>query len=130
MPTFIFNKLIRDNLIAEYVKMGQVATYRALSGNELLDALKHKIIEEANEIPLTGSKDDITSELADIQQVIDVIAQCTHITSDEISEAKQRKFAKKGGFSAGLYVEKLELTDDDVWVEYYRNSPEKYKEIT
>lgn len=129
MPTFIFNKLIRDKLKEEYVKMGQVAVYKKLSRSEVLDAFKQKIIEEAREIPVDGTKEDIISELADIQQVIDDFARRTHITDEEIATAKEKKFTKKGGFSQALYVEKLELKDDDEWVSYYRKSPNVFEEI-
>jgi predicted house-cleaning noncanonical NTP pyrophosphatase (MazG superfamily) len=129
MPSFIFNKLIRDKLKDDYTRMGQVATYKKLSDIELLNALKQKIIEEANEIPIAGSKEDITSELADIQQAIDDIAKLAGIADIEIIIAKAKKFEKKGGFSEGVYVETLALKDDDEWVAYYRTYPERFKEI-
>ena len=130
MPTFIFNKLIRDKLKAEYVKLDHKATYKKLSDTELFEALKQKIIEEAKEIPIDGSKEEIIGELADVQQVLDDIAIRTGITIEEIMNAKQKKFEKKGGFSEGLFVEKVELHSDDEWVAYYRRSPEKYEEIS
>ena len=129
MPTFVFNKLIRDKLRQEYVKLQQQAIYKELTESELLEALRQKIIEEANEIPVNGSKEAITSELADIQQVIDDIALKSGITKQEIASVKQKKFEKKGGFKEGLFVEKIILSDDDEWNEYYRQDPEKYKEI-
>jgi predicted house-cleaning noncanonical NTP pyrophosphatase (MazG superfamily) len=129
MPTFIFNKLIRDKLKDEYEKMGQVATYKMLSSAELLDALKQKMIEEAKEIPSDGSRDDILAELADVQQVIDDTAHHVGITLAEIESAKTKKIEKKGGFSEGLYVERLELKDDDEWVEYYRKNPDLFEEL-
>jgi len=129
MPTFIFNKLIRDKLKDEYVKLDHRATYIELSESELLEALKQKIIEEAKEIPADGLKEEIISELADIEQVIEDIAKRYGILDKEIVSAKQKKFEKKGGFAEGLFVERVELNDDDEWVEYYRKSPEKYREL-
>ena len=130
MPTFIFNKLIRDKLKVEYVKLDHKATYKKLSDNELFEALKQKIIEEAKEIPADGSKEEIASVLADVQQALDDLATRAGITTEEIMNAKQKKFEKKGGFSEGLFVEKVELHPDDEWVAYYRRSPEKYEEIS
>ena len=129
MPTFIFNKLIRDKLKEEYVRLDHRAKYIKLTDAELNEALKQKIIEEVNEIPIDGSKENIASELADIMQVIDDIAVKNGITQQEIIDAKIKKFAKKGGFSKGLFVEKVTLHDEDEWVAYYRQEPEKYKEI-
>lgn len=130
MPTFIFNKLIRDKLKDEYVKLDHKATYIKLTDVELFEALKQKIVEEANEIPVDGTKEDIISELADVQQVIDDIAKRVGVTAEEISDVKQKKFDKKGGFAGGLFVEKVELNDDDEWVAYYRKYPDRFKEIS
>ncbi|MDB5160324.1 MAG: hypothetical protein JWO99_587 [Candidatus Saccharibacteria bacterium] len=125
----MFNKLIRDKLKDEYIKLGHKATYKKLTDTELFEALKQKIIEEAKEIPVDGSREDIIGELADVQQVLDDIAARVGIAVDEIMNAKQKKFEKKGGFSEALFVEKVELHPDDEWVAYYRRSPDKYKEI-
>lgn len=129
MPTFIFNKLIRDKLKDEYVKLDQKATYKELNGTELFEELKQKIIEEANEIPTSGPRKDIIAELGDVQQVIDDMAKRVGITNEEIETAKRVKFEKKGGFSEGLFVEKVTLKDNDEWVQYYRKYPEKFEEI-
>lgn len=129
MPKFIFNKLVRDKLRAEYEKTNQKAVYRTLSKDEHTQELKNKIIEETQEIPIKGSKEDMTSELADIQQVIDDIAKIHGISIGSVQEIKQKKFAKKGGFSEATFVETLELTDDDEWVEYYRKEPDVFREI-
>jgi predicted house-cleaning noncanonical NTP pyrophosphatase (MazG superfamily) len=130
MITFLFNKLIRDALKDEYEKIGQVAVYKKLSELELLEAFRQKVIEEAKELPFDGTKqDDLVSELADIGQVIDDIAALRGITNAEITEAKEKKFAKKGGFKGGHFVETLSLQDDDEWVSYYRKQPDVYPEV-
>jgi predicted house-cleaning noncanonical NTP pyrophosphatase (MazG superfamily) len=129
MPTFRFNKLIRDKLEEEYVRLHHAATYKRLSERELLEALKQKIIEEAKEIPVDGPRNEIIGELADVEQVLEDIAKRLSISNEEIRNAKQKKFEKKGGFSKGLFVEKVSVPDDDEWVEYYRKSPEKYEEL-
>lgn len=129
MPTFMFNKLIRDKLEQEYIRLDHRAKYVKLSDAELIEALKRKIVEEAEEIPADGLKEDVASELADVMQVVEDIAAKLGVSSQDILEAKDRKFAKKGGFSKGLFVERVTLNDDDEWNEYYRKSPEKYKEL-
>ena len=129
MITFLFNKLIRDALKDEYEKIGQVAVYKKLSELELLEAFRQKVIEEAKELPFDGTKQDLVSELADIRQVIDDIAALRGITNAEITKAKEKKFAKKGGFMGGHFVETLSLQDDDEWVAYYRKQPDVYREV-
>lgn len=129
MPTFRFNKLVRDKLPAIYEKLDQRITGRHLNGLALLKALQDKLIEESAEIPFENNNiESIIDELADVEQVMDDIKAKLAISDVEIEKAKQRKLAKKGGFSNGIFVESIELKDDDEWVEYYRRESEKYKE--
>ena len=129
MPKFIFNKLIRDKLCDEYVRLDQTAEYRELSKVEFSKELANKIIEEVKEIPVDGTKEEITAELADAQQAIDDLMHHHNVTSDDVALVQKKKFDKKGGFSEGNFVVSLDLKDDDEWVAYYRKSPEKFEEI-
>lgn len=129
MPIFKLNKLVRDKLKDEYARLNEVATYRTLSGAEHAEALRKKIIEEANELPLTAAQDEIVGELADIQQVIDDLARHFSIPVEQIQSIKDKKFDKKGGFKGATFVETLELVEGDSWVEYYRASPDVFREI-
>lgn len=130
MPTFQFNKLVRDKLRSIYDQLGQTVQTRDLSESELKDAIRNKIIEEAKELPInSASTEEIAGELADIQQALDDLAAKCGVSSEQISSKKATKFAEKGGFREGLFVETITLHDDDEWVQYYRNEPEKYPEI-
>jgi len=129
MPTFRFNKLVRDKLPGIYEKLDQRITWRHLNGLALLKALQDKLIEESAEIPFENNNiESIIDELADVEQVMDDIKAKLAISDIEVEKAKQRKLVKKGGFSNGIFVESIELKDDDEWVEYYRRESEKYKE--
>jgi len=130
MPTFIFNKLVRDKLRAEYVRMNEKAEYRKLSRLELSQELAHKIVEEVNEIPHEGTKAEITAELADAKQAMDDLMNLHDIKIEEVTEIQKKKFDKKGGFSEGNFVVSLELKDDDEWVEYYRKEPNIFIEVS
>lgn len=130
MPTFQFNKLVRDKFRPIYDQLGQTIKTRELSRDQLKDAIRNKIIEEAKELPIDSvSAEDISSELADIQQALDDLADKCGISSEQIAKKKIAKFAEKGGFSEGLFVETITLNDNDKWVQYYRNEPDKYPEI-
>ncbi len=128
MPTFRFNKMIRDNMIAMYEAMGQKATYRTLKGKELVVATIQKIVEEAEEIPADGDRQTILKEIADVKQgLVDLQAHFA-ISDKEIEQARVKKLTKKGGFARGIFVETLTLGDNDEWVAYYRAEPAKYPE--
>jgi len=129
MPTFILNKLVRDKLRSEYERMNQTATYRQLSKTEFGAELVRKIIEEVKEIPVGGTKEAITAELADAQQAIDDLMALHSILPSEVREVKQKKLIAKGGFAGAAFVTTLELSDDDTWVDYYRSAPDIFSEV-
>ncbi len=128
MIKFKLNKLVRDKLPANYEQLNQQATIRKLTGEELRTALLRKIIEEANEL----SKEEATTvvEVADLEQALDDLIEITGLSKEEIKKAKEEKEAKKGRFLEGSFVEFLELHEDDEWVQYYRQEPELFPEIT
>jgi predicted house-cleaning noncanonical NTP pyrophosphatase (MazG superfamily) len=127
MPRFYLQKLVRDKLKQDYAKLGQKAEYRTLSKEEYLHALKQKLIEELNELDPTDAE-SVASESADVLQALEDLWEQHDLFTTDIEAKKREKFAKKGGFSGATFVEVLELTDDDEWVEYYRKEPAKFPE--
>lgn len=128
MPRFKLNKLIRDKLPTDYEKAGQKAVYRKLTLPEHKAELIRKIIEEASEININDDNEEITGEIADIQQVLDDLVFVFGIDQKQIDIIKQIKNEKKGGFRDGAFVDTLELTDTDEWVSYYRKRPDIFPE--
>lgn len=130
MPRFTFNKLIRDKILQLHVDAGHTLKYRELSDVELKEKLREKLHEESDEIPIRERSDtEIIEEIGDVQQVLDDLKRQYNITNEQVESAQQAKFAKKGGFAKGVYVESVQLSESDEWVAYYRKSPEKYPEV-
>jgi len=130
MPKFIFNKLIRDNILQLHFDAGHHITYEILKGEALKTKLREKLHEEADEIPVRAEVDDeIIEEIGDVQQVLDDLKRQYGITNEQIRAAQAAKFNKKGGFSRGFFIETVELPEGDEWVEYYRSAPDKYPEV-
>lgn len=130
MPTFRLDKLVRDNFRQIYADLGQVIKIRELSGLELKNAIRNKIIEESKELLIVDyGNDKVISELGDIQQAVDDLREIYGVSAEQVADAQAKKLAEKGGFTAGLYIETIELQDGDPWVEYYRTEPDKYPEI-
>ncbi|MDK2899262.1 MAG: hypothetical protein PWQ10_449 [Patescibacteria group bacterium] len=121
MPKFKLNKLVRDKLPVDYSRLGQIVEYKKLSPDEHKNQLIKKIIEEAKEIQIDDSIENIKSEIADIQQVINDLMDLCNITSDQIKVAQKIKYNKKGGFKKGFFVETIELAENDEWIAYYRD---------
>lgn len=131
MPSFYFKKLVRDQVLQRCLDDPKVKTvYRILDTTEFKKELIAKIYEEAQEIPVIDSKhDDVLSEIADVQAVLDALAESYGYTRADVAESQSKKEAKNGTFDTRAYIEKVDLDDDSEWVDYFRKSPEKYEEI-
>jgi predicted house-cleaning noncanonical NTP pyrophosphatase (MazG superfamily) len=128
MSTFKLAKLVRDNIVDQQIALGQKPSYHHLNNKEHKQALVKKVIEEVQEV-LRAKAEDITSELADVQQALDDLIAEHGLTASEIATSQDSKKAAKGGFNKGVYVETLELSKDDPWVAYYRQDPKRFPEI-
>ena len=131
MPSFYFRKLVRDQVLQRCLDDPKVTTgYRILDPIEFKKELVAKVHEETDEIPvLDTANDEVLSEIADVQAVIDSLVESYGYTKDDIATAQAKKAAKNGVFKDRAYIEKVDLTDDSEWTEYFRAAPDKYEEI-
>lgn len=130
MPTFQYNKLVRDNIPSFHQKNGHIVKGRTISGDELLNALCRKLHEEADEVEGALSRDELVEEVGDVQQIIQDLCALQGISSEELKAAMKKKADRKGGFQKGEYIETVTIADStDKWVAYCRNHPDKYPEI-
>lgn len=128
MPKFKLNKLIRDGLKETYANNGQTAIYKKITSSEHKNYLVSKIIEEASEIPLNATNQEIIDEIADVRQALEDLMVLCNIDESQVETAKQKIFDKKRGFSEATFITTLELSDNDPWVEYYRKNPDLFPE--
>ncbi|AHB41890.1 hypothetical protein RAAC3_TM7C00001G0014 [Candidatus Saccharibacteria bacterium RAAC3_TM7_1] len=131
MPIFQFNKLIRDKLPEMYGSLHQRIMSRQLSEIALLGALLDKDDEETGELRAAiGDRVKMTDELADKRQIALDFAAIAGISEEEIESRRLEKLEEKGGFSSGIFVEKIMLEQGDEWINYYRGEPNKYPELS
>jgi len=128
MPTFKLNKLVRDKLVEEMKAKGQKPEVTVLSGASYQQALKEKLIEEFQEISVGNAKDDVVGELADVYEALDCLMISLGVSAEAVAAKREKKNAKVGSFRSGDYVGDLELKDDDEWVDYYRQEPDRFPE--
>lgn len=131
MPTFRYDKLVRDNIPAFHREAGHSIVSLTLRGKELATALIAKLHEETDEINGALTDDELLEEIADVQQIIDDLCIVHGFSREQLAHVIHKKSAKKGGFLQGAYIETVTIPDeDDEWVRYCRKSPDKYPEIT
>jgi len=129
MRRFTFAKLVRDNIVEQIVAAGNIPHWRVLSNKEYLHELKKKIVEEAQEIPNT-STGDLVKELADIQELIDILLMKLDVTKEEFRRIQKNKKEKAGSFRKKHYIEYADINEDSEWTQYYLRNSKKYPEIT
>ena len=129
MRKFVFKKLVRDNIVDSMLAGNDNPTYHVLSDADYLTELQNKIFEEAKELTFNDAA-EATKELADLQEVLDNLAQTLGITTEDIKAAQRKKNDKAGSFKKRLYVDTVELADDAEWVGYLSSHPDQYPEIT
>lgn len=99
-----YNKLVRDK-IPEIIKSKDAkAKFRKLTSKQFKKYLLLKVEEEASALQTIKSKKEITNELADIIEVIEVIKKFTKISEKEIKIERKKNMDKKGGFNKRLFL--------------------------
>lgn len=129
MVRFVFKKLVRDKTIERHKKFGISPTYHTIQGPELTQALKDKLIEEAHEVAQEENKQEIITEFADLYEVIEALCAQYGITEREIKDMQQKTRQERGAFKKGIYIEAVEMADDNEWADYFRAAPDKYREV-
>lgn len=97
-------KLIRDK-IADFVlkERGEVLTTRVASSEELLQLLKNKILEEAEEVFKANTKEELAEEMADLLEVMKSLAEKENIV-EEIFLKRESKLLERGAFDLGVVL--------------------------
>jgi len=103
----IYNKLIRDRIPEIIEKDGNTADIIILSEESFKQAIKEKLIEEATEVLNADNRDEVLSELADLQEVMDAIKQMYNINTLEVNTIQAVKALQRGKFEKRLYLKSV-----------------------
>ena len=92
-----YHKLVRDKIPEIIQQSGLKCETLTLSESEYRQALREKVVEEAQEIAVADEENLIT-ELADIYEVIDTIIEIYGINRELIIAEQIRRRNERGGF--------------------------------
>ena len=130
MRIFLQNKLWRDNAVDMMEKNhGSKINWRYLNNDEFNQELRLKLLEEAEEVATTQSRDQLIGELADLYEVIDSLIAINAINIKEIITEQTRKRNERGGFTERRFVETAEHPIGSFGEQYCLADPKKYPEI-
>ncbi len=96
-----YNKLIRDKVPNIIESKGDSCKIHIANDDEYWNKLKTKLSEETTEF----LNNPCVEELADIQEVINAIADFKFGSQSELEEVRKRKFEKRGGFEKRLILD-------------------------
>lgn len=97
-------KLVRDKIPEIIRANGNESVTRVLSSGERLEALLHKLVEEALEMQETPTLE----ERADVQEVLRAIdRELGWGQGHDVAVARQQKFDEQGGFFEGIFLERI-----------------------
>lgn len=104
MKKIYYNKLIRDNIPNRIKETGGDYEIVKLKIKEFEEELIKKISEESSELFSAKNREEFISELADVIDVIDELRELKGISDNEIKNAQEKSFKKKGGFKKRLFL--------------------------
>lgn len=126
---FKIAKLIRDKLPNIGASLGWRHQIRHLQGQEHVDHLKLKLLEEAAEVQEAMSKEDLTEEMADVFEVLHALAKANHISLEDIEQKRMAKEDLRGGFDHGTYCAHMDIPTGHPDVQKYQAMSDKYPEL-
>ena len=92
-----YSKLVRDRIPQIIQQDGRRCGVEAMRDEEYIEALKNKLVEEAQEASATHPEGLIT-ELADLYEVIDSLIIAQGIDREAILVEQERRRTTRGGF--------------------------------
>jgi predicted house-cleaning noncanonical NTP pyrophosphatase (MazG superfamily) len=119
---------VRDEIVDHQIASGAKPSFRILDAQAHKGELIKKIVEEAQEITQSLTE-DVASEIADVQQAIDDLKEIYGLTDDDVAKEQKAKNDKNGAFKKGLFVDYVDVDENNKWAEYYRKNADRYPEI-
>ena len=126
---FRTNILVRDKMVEKMESEGILVDYKKLNEKDYENALREKVIEEAQEVASEKNRERLIYELADLLEVAQTLADTLEITTSEILDARKKKQEKSGGFTKKHFTNFVEIENDNPAIEYYLKRPKKYPKI-
>lgn len=108
----VSNKLVRDKVPDLIASSGMRAIMTVVHGEEELEAMRKKIVEEANEVASATDRSEIISEIADLTEILLAFRKRLKISDTEIFEAQNSKRRSHGAFEKGNML--ISISDETV----------------
>lgn len=114
-----YEKLVRDLIPKQIAGYGEKVTVTRLKGDELIRALRTKLVEEAIEALDASGYDSLIEELADVLEVIDSLRERVKLKKTDLESKQQKKRQTKGSFVEGYVL--LETRNPSITEDFERS---------
>jgi predicted house-cleaning noncanonical NTP pyrophosphatase (MazG superfamily) len=101
MEKIYYNKLIRDRIPEIIEAAGKRYQISVLTEEEYVQALRKKVVEEAEEVKRsTGG--DLVKEIADLFEVVSYLMAVCDVSPEEVEKMRSDRHEMRGGFDKRL----------------------------
>jgi len=127
---YLHNKLWRDDAIEQLEELhGDIIHRIILDDQEYNNQLGLKLIEEAGEVHTAKTRDELSSEVGDVLEVLDCIIALHKLSSQDIEQARNKKRNDRGSYLQRKFVTTTESIPGSFLDIYCSKDPDKYTEI-
>ena len=125
---FYFNKMIRDHLPQMMQNTGINVVSHEMNGDEYVQRLKNKLVEEADELCAAIAPREVSEEIGDVLAVLKALAQYHHLDFSKVVASAEQKTLEKGGFSNPVCIDYIEIPENHPKLDDYIQRPQDYPE--
>lgn len=95
------DKLVRDRIPEIIRQQGKKCEVVTLAAAEFQQALRQKLVEEAQETA-AATEEELVTELADVYEVLDALMMASGISKEKVWQVQKERRADRGGFEQRL----------------------------
>jgi predicted house-cleaning noncanonical NTP pyrophosphatase (MazG superfamily) len=100
-------KLVRDRIPEIIAKDGRRPVVEHVDPDDLLAALRLKVLEEASELAEAHDQ-QIVEEVADVLEVLMALSELIGVAWSDVNEKRLEKRSQRGGFENGIWLSGVE----------------------
>jgi predicted house-cleaning noncanonical NTP pyrophosphatase (MazG superfamily) len=127
---FLLNKLWRDRAATQLEEEDGAVIHRyILNDAEYKKQLGCKLMEEALEVQTAKTRDELTSEIGDVYEVLDCLIAFHDLSREEIVAKQDKKRKDRGSYLAREYITVAEYLPGSFGESYCLRDPERHIEI-
>lgn len=98
-----YHRLVRDRIPEIINQSGERAAVDALNATEYQQALRRKLVEEAQEAAMASER-DLVIELADLFEVMEALMSTSGTSWEAVRQVQAKRRVERGGFTRRLLL--------------------------